>query len=164
MLDTVHNSYAGAGLKCLRSSLYSTILVQLTTKASSPLLRSKRYGIFNILVIGGIGVVVWYKTSYIPYIPESSDCFQNPTAVVEGYKRLTFWMTQDVHEIVKHTFTHEAPFNEIDLEHRGTEKNKIVGDPAAYIGTAIMIATFITTNVLIPLITKEVVFPQPTLV
>lgn len=106
---------------------------------------------------------MWYKTSYIPYIPDSSDYFQNPTVVVEGYIRFTFWMRQDVHKIVKHTFTHEAPFNEIDLEHREIEKSvKLVGDPAAYIGTSIILATFITTNVLIPLITANVVIP-PTL-
>ena len=157
VLDTVHNTYAGAGLKLVYGDLYSSILVQTITKAYSREHRRERYGLFNILVIGGIGVVVWYKfvinNGHPPHIPESIDCFKNPTAVVEGYKRVTFWMTQDVHEIVKQTFKYEPSFNEIDLPNC-IGRAKILGDAPAYIGTAIMLATFITTKVLIPLSTN----------
>lgn len=150
VLDTVHNTYAGVGLKCFYGHLYSSILVQTITKAYSRVHRLEVYGLFNILVITGIGVVVWYKyvihNGHPPHIPESIDCFKNPTAVVEGYKRVTFWMTQDIHEIVKHTFKYEPSFNDVDLP----ETHILDRDIPASIGTAIMLATFITTNVLIP--------------
>ena len=103
--------------------------------------------------------MVWYKfvldTGVPAHIPEAIASFQNPTAVVEGYERVTFWMTQDVQEIVKHTFKHEPPFNEIDLP--TIEDSKIMKDAPAYIGLAIMLATFITTKVLIPLSTNVVI-------
>ena len=159
VLDTVHNTFAGVGLKGLNGEQYTSTLVQTITKAYSRLHRRYRYGLFNILVTGGIGVVVWYKfvldTGVPAHIPEAIASFQNPTAVVEGYERVTFWMTQDVQEIVKHTFKHEPPFNEIDLP--TIEDSKIMKDAPAYIGLAIMLATFITTKVLIPLSTNVVI-------
>ena len=154
-LETVHHSYAGAGLKCLLSEKFSSILVQITTKFYSQLHRQSLYGLFNILVITGVGVVVWYKFQLIntvvpPFIPESVESFKNPTAVVEGYEKVTYWTTKDIQPLVKHTFTHEKPFVDIINLNQFWGHGWLHKDQVTCIGTAIMVATFISTNVLIP--------------
>lgn len=156
--DTVHHSYAGAGLKSIINNIYkfSSILVQIITY--SQLHGRKVYTIFNILLIGGIGVVVWYK--YLNHwrptfiIPEPHAWFKNPTTVVEGYKRVTFWLSEDpnqLHKIVRNTYLYNQPFTDIINLHQfwGWEGMEMVEkDRVTYIGLAIMIATFLTTGIL----------------
>ena len=157
VFDTVHHSYAGKGLKCLFDGIhrFSSILVQITTVAYSQQHKRKVYRIFQILVIGGIGVVVWYKcVNHFQQdirIPEPHALFKNPTAVVDGYKRVTFWITEDLHKIVEHSFKNEPPFNEIIRinQYWGCSGDGILEkDRLTYIGLAIMIATFLTTGIL----------------
>jgi hypothetical protein len=90
-----------------------------------------------------------FQPPFIP--PEPHAWFTNPTAVVEGYKKVTFWMTKDLHEIVKHSFRHEPPFNEIIKlnQYWGCWGDVMVEkDRLTYIGLAVMIATFLTTGIL----------------
>ena len=171
VLDTVHQSYAGLGLKSLLTHEYSSILVRIITQGYSRLHKKKYYGIYNILVLGGIGVVVWYKyrdsNKTHPMPSEPYDWFKNPTAVVEGYKRVTFWIQKDLEIYMKHAYTFEPPFNELvnlpifwECWERGSQSDKQLMEGVC---TAIMIATFMTTNIIIPLATN-VFLPQPTLV
>lgn len=157
VLDTVHNTYAGAGFKCILDGIYrySSIVVQIATAAYSQEHRRIVFTLLNILVVGGIGVVVWYKhVDYFQHpwlISEPASCFRNPTAVVAGYKKVTFWMTQDYYEIVKHTYLNEKPFNDIIKlsQFWGVWGSSMIEkDRVTYIGLAIMIATFITTGIL----------------
>jgi hypothetical protein len=119
MLESMHNSYAGAGMKSLLDDYYrfSSILVQITTAAYSPQHKRKVFRLFNILILGGIGVVVWYKClNHIQadiVIPEPHARFKNPTAVVDGYEKVTYWMNSEVDSIVDQAFKHEQPFNDI---------------------------------------------------
>jgi len=152
VFDTVHRTYAGAGLKCIIEGIYSSILVQIRTAVYSPQDKRKVYILFNILVIGGIGVVVWYKfVNHFPepfLIPEPHGRFLNPTAVVEGYKKVTFWITDDLNAIVLNAFLREPPFREIIPLNQYWGPSMIEKDRVTYIGLAIMIATFITTGIL----------------
>lgn len=129
MFDTVHHSYAGAGLKCILKGIYqySSILVQITTAAYSLRHMRKVYTVFNILLLGGIGVVVWHKClnhgeQFPLIIPEAYAYFNNPTSVVEGYKRVSFWLTKDPSVILNELDLNEHPFKDI------MELNKSEGD------------------------------------
>lgn len=145
-------------MKSLLRESFSSILVQITTKFYSKQHRRELYGLFNILVLTGVGVVVWYKFQFIntvpPFIPESVESFQNPTAVVEGYEKVTYWTTKDIQPIVKHTFTHEKPFVDIMNLNQFWGHGRLYKDQVTCIGTAIMVATFLSTNVLIPQLTQ----------
>ena len=72
----------------------------------------------------------------------------NPTAVVEGYKKVTFWITDDLNAIVLNAFLREPPFREIIPLNQYWGPSMIEKDRVTYIGLAIMIATFITTGIL----------------
>lgn len=155
VLDSVHHSYAGAGMKSILNEYYrfSSILVQITTAAYSPQHKRKVYRIFNILILGGIGVVVWYKClnhfQHDILIPEPHARFKNPTAVVDGYERVTYWMNSEVYSIVDQAFKHEQPFNDIIPINKFWSLDGIYHkDQFRYIGLAVMIATFITTGIL----------------
>lgn len=160
--DTAHHSHAGVGLKCLPMlnivKKFSSILVQITTAAYSKPHRRQVYNLFNILLIGGIGVVVWYKcvNHFNPtfLIPEPHQWFKHPATQVEGYKRVTFWMSGDpehLHEIVKKALLYEQPFNDIIKLNQcwGWDGDEMEDkDRVTYIGLAIMISTFLTTGIL----------------
>jgi hypothetical protein len=147
-LETVHNTYAGAGLKSLLTRVYSSIVVQIVTKSYSMQHRRKMFCQFSILVISGIGIVVWYK--YQPHPPQaySYHAFQNPTAVVEGFRKVSYWMNNDIEAVIKNAFTHERPFNEIINLPQYWGTSVIEKDQITCIGTAIIIATLMSLNLL----------------
>lgn len=156
-LETFHNTYAGAGFKSLLTRVYSSIVVQIVTKTYSMQHRRKMFCFFSILVISGIGVVVWYKYQPHPHPPHeySYQAFQNPTAVVEGFRKVSYWMNKDIDAVIKTAFTHERPFNEIiNLpQYWGVWGTSIIEkDQITCIGTAIIIATLISQNILIPIV------------
>ena len=78
---------------------------------------------FNILVLMGIGVVVWYR--YVqcdnPFIiPQeiahplaNLNAFKNPEAVINGYKRVTFLINKDIVNTVLSTFMNDPTFTEV---------------------------------------------------
>lgn len=165
--ENVHNTYMGKGLKSLFCKKYSSILVQLTTRVYSKVHKKHLTGFFHILVIVGFGVVVWSHFTEHPHIPPDSYIFNDPTAVVEGYRRITYWMTKDIDQLVLRAFKQELPFSEIlyknDYLVSLMSQYKIEGgrfmlksemelavdlSRMVNIGTAIMIASFISTNIL----------------
>lgn len=165
-LETIHHTYKGAGLNSIINGIFkfSSIVVQITTTAYSHVHKRKVFRIFNILLIAGIGVVVWYKcVKYFnpPFIiPEPPSTFQNPTAVVAGYKKVTFWLTEDPYKIVKRAYLYEPPFKDIIkiTQFWGwSGEGMIDRDRLTYTGLAIMISTFITTGILqttVPMLTE----------
>lgn len=74
---------------------------------------------FNILVTLGVGVVVWYKFvpgTNLPYpVPEEIlqppvySIFKNPSAFVEGYKRVTYFMRKDSFMNILKPANYEVP-------------------------------------------------------
>jgi hypothetical protein len=155
----IHNTHLGSGLKSLFGNAYTRLLVQVTTWAYAHKLKGYFYCTFHILVLLGIGVVVWYK--FTPQDPltlplvdtklQSFDCFKHPSSVVEGYKRITYWMTEDVVQTVYNNYRpYCEPFCRIVDVNQYDMGEIAQSERMACIGTAIMIASFITANVIIP--------------
>jgi hypothetical protein len=121
------------------------------------------WGIFNILVLLGIGVVVWYRyvpSDYSPayWIPPeiaeplvNFNAFKNPDAVIDGYKRVTFLINKDIMNTVITTFKQDPTFTEVfNLnEANDLDNNIITKHVFASAATAIMVASFIATKALV---------------
>ena len=88
------------------NTVFSSAITQVRTCTFNKSNNKFVWGMFNILVLMGIGVVVWYR--YVqcdnPFIiPQeiahplaNLNAFKNPEAVINGYKRVTFLINKDI--------------------------------------------------------------------
>lgn len=162
-MDWFHRSHMGTGLKTLIDNAYQTVLVQVATLTYNHSMRKYVYGYFIVLVHMGFAVTVWYK--YLPgelyqppegLIPNSYEQFKDPSSVVEGYKRVTYLITKDVIQTVITTFQQQPPFNDILNTEEFDMNSSFNRERFACVGTAVMIAVFLTTKVIIP-VTAQII-------
>lgn len=159
--DTVKLSSFQTGLKSLCDHVILTQIVQIRTLLFSKSQRRYIWGMFNILVTLGVGVVVWYKFvpgTNLPYpVPEeilhppAYETFKYPSAFVEGYKRVTYFIRNDSFMKIIIPANYEVPPMEYllpPIEDIARNKREL-GSHYASITTAITIATFIATNMLV---------------
>jgi len=154
----------GRGLKGILSDteFYSAI-TQIRTCTFNKSNNKFVWGIFNILVLIGIGVVVWYRYVQSGYpsaifIPQeiaeplgNFHTFKNPDVVINGYKRVTFLINKDIMNTVLSTFKHDPTFTEVlNLNEADNLDNQIATKHVlASADTAIMVASFIATKALV---------------
>lgn len=166
--EWIHRTHMGAGLKTLLDNAYQTVLVQVETLTYNSHLRKYVYGYFNVLVFMGFAVTVWYKylpgelplppEGLIPHEyqppeglrPHSYGPFKDPTSVVEGYKKVSYMITKDIIQTVITTYQQQTPFKDIINTEVFDLNSPFTRERFASVGTAVMIAAFLTTKVLIP--------------
>lgn len=150
----VAKAFVDRGLRLFIEGDISTALMRVSTRIYDPKLKKYLFYFFNILVYMGVGVVVWYQvipSAGVPPAPTGFDTefipvFQDPTSIVEGYKRVTYLLTKDITSTVISTYKNDFLFRNIlsieeyNLPDVGS-KHRL-----ACIGTALMMAVFITTK------------------
>jgi hypothetical protein len=163
--NTINLCFLGRGLKSLNDrfgeNAFLSSIVQVVTKTFDNSTKKYVWGMFNILVMTGVGVVVWYKffpgTSFPSELPEGFmpappyETFRNPKAVLPGYQRVNYILTKDVVETAISIYQKENPFTDIlPPSEYNIENSGVAAHNYACVGTAIMIACFIATNIFIP--------------
>jgi len=161
--DTFNNCKFGKGIKSIYpNNSFASVIVQVGTCSFNKKTKEYVSGVFNILVMMGIGVIVWYN--FIPVgsdpfpIPVSSmppdayETFLNPFADVEGYKKINLFITNnDFLDRVISVYRLQSPFNDILPPHEyPIEEDPLQKHRYACIGTAIIVASFIAANGVIP--------------
>lgn len=152
----------GRGLKSILSdTVFCSAITQVRTCTFDKSNKKFVWGIFNILVLMGIGVVVWYR--YVQcdnplILPQEMDppfanfdVLKNPNAIINGYKRVTFLINKDIMNTVLSTFMHDPTFTEVlNLNEADNLDNNIgMKHVLASAATAIMVASFIATKALV---------------
>lgn len=161
-IDNFSFTEMGRGLKCLLLDRgFCSAITQVRTCTFDKSNNKFVWGMFNILVLTGIGVVVWYR--YVqcdnPFIiPQeiahplaNFHAFKNPEGVINGYKRVTFLINKDIMNTVLSTFMHDPTFTGVfNFNHAENLDNNIATKHVlASVGTAIMVASFIATKALV---------------
>lgn len=162
---TINLCFLGRGLKSLHDNFeknaFLSSIVQVVTKTFDQSTKKYVWGMFNTLVMTGVGVVVWYKffpgTSSpeelpVGFMPSPAyETFKNPNAVLPGYQRVTYILTKDIVATAISIYQKEIPFTDIlPMGEYNLDNDPVAVHRYACIGTAIMIACLIATNVLIP--------------
>lgn len=160
----------GCGIKYLVQEnpyhRFVSSVIQVRTCTFDKSIEKFVWGLFNILVYAGIGVVVWYR--YIPFDhhpfigipPEVSvplvdvNALKNPDVVINGYKRATFLITKDITNTVITTFQQDPTFKYIldidyEMEQLDFENNIAAKHVLFNTCTAIIVATLIATKALV---------------
>jgi len=163
--NTINLCFLARGLKSLNDRLgrnaYLSSVVQVVTKTFDHSTKKYVWGMFNTLVMTGVGVVVWYKffpgTSFPSELPEGFmpappyETFRNPKAVLPGYQRVNYILTKDIVETAISIYQKENPFTDIlPPSEYNIENNAVAAHNYACVGTAIMIACMIATKTFIP--------------
>lgn len=163
--NTINLCFLERGLKSMNDrfgkNAFLSSIVQVVTKTFDHSTKKYVWGMFNTLVMTGVGVVVWYKffpgTSFPSELPEGFmpappyETFRNPKAVLPGYQRVNYILTKDIVETAISIYQKEIPFTDIlPPSEYNIENNAVAAHNYACVGTAIMIACFIATNTFIP--------------
>lgn len=152
----IEQAYVNSGLRYLLHGNIQTVLMRFVTRRFDLKLNTNLFYFFNILVYMGVGVVVWYQiipSAVYPALPSGFDAellpiFQNPTSIVEGYKRVSYLITKDITPTVISTFKNDILLRDILMIDVEQDTFSGVGPThrKVCIGTAIMMAVFITTK------------------
>lgn len=157
-------SYLAAGLKYCSVKQFASVLVQVGIMTYNKCARTYLWGVYNVLVMFGVGVVVWFKLHPYPvdfdpypvlevlYPKDAFQLFKNPnTSGVDGWNRVVYHMLHDdlVNRVLS-IYRNQPPFcdilppSEYVLDDVGKQQRY------AAVGTAIIIATYIGANLVMP--------------
>jgi hypothetical protein len=153
-------AFLDRGLRSIIEGDILTTSMRVATRTFDPISNKYLFYFFHFLVYTGIGVVVWYQiiptADFVPASPTGFDNdilpeFRDPTSIVEGYRRVSYLWTKDITETVIQTYKNDflfrdlLPFDTRQESFNGVESK----DCIVSLGTALMMAVFITTKTLV---------------
>jgi hypothetical protein len=151
-------AFADRGLRtCIVRDIVSA-LVRVSTRTYDPISNKYLLYYFHILVYMGIGVVVWYQIipsagELVAPCPTGFDtdilpAFQDPSSIVEGYRKVSYLITRDITPTVIHAYKNEFIFRDLlNIDLQEDVFQSLEGRHSLVcLGTALMMAVFITTK------------------